>query len=283
VTARLAAIASLVAAGLALGVAPAAFAERLQQRPEEPRAAVPAQVATTQDGTADGAPAAPLPFGVGERLHYEVRFGTFKVGNADMDVVGIESIRGRDAYHTRFRVKGGTFFYKVNDVFESWMDTRTLASHRYISDQVEGGREREKRYEIFPDRRVYQETGKPEQPSVDLPLDDGSFLYFVRTVPLEVGKTYDFNRYFRPDRNPVRIRVLRKERVKVPAGTFDAIVIQPSIKTKGIFGEGGNAEVWLSDDDNRIIVQLKSQLSFGSLNLYLRSYTLASTGTAATR
>jgi Protein of unknown function (DUF3108) len=44
------------------------------------------------------------------------------------------------------------------------------------------------------------------------------------------------------------------------------------IKTKGIFSENGHAEIWLSDDDNRIMLQLKSKLSFGSLNLYLKSY-----------
>jgi uncharacterized protein DUF3108 len=63
--------------------------------------------------------------------------------------------------------------------------------------------------------------------------------------------------------------VERRERVKVPAGTFDAIVIQPVIKTKGVFSESGHAELWISDDDRRVILQMKSQLSFGSLDLYL--------------
>jgi hypothetical protein len=29
--------------------------------------------------------------------------------------------------------------------------------------------------------------------------------------------------------------------------------------------------VWLSDDADRVVLQMKSQLSFGSLNLFLRS------------
>jgi Protein of unknown function (DUF3108) len=73
--------------------------------------------------------------------------------------------------------------------------------------------------------------------------------------------------------------VLRKESVKVPAGRFDAIVIQPIIKSKGIFSENGRAEIWLSDDDRRMMLQLKSNLSFGTLNLYLKSHT-AGTATA---
>jgi hypothetical protein len=231
--------------------------------------------------TASGAERAKVPFGVGERADYDVKFGPLKVGSGSMQVSGIESVRGREAYRTSLKIKGGTFFYKVNDLFESWIDTRSLASLRFHQDQEEGGRDREKLFEIFPERQVYKENDKPEKPSVSQPLDDGSFLYFVRTVPLEVGQTYHFDRYFRPDRNPVTIKVLRKERIKVPAGEFDAVVVQPVIKTKGIFSENGEAQVWLTDDDRRIMLQMKSKLSFGSLNLYLRSYRPPSEGTGS--
>jgi hypothetical protein len=128
---------------------------------------------------------------------------------------------------------------------------------------------------------VFVEGGEPEAKSVRNPLDDGSFLYFLRTIPLVVGETYTFERYFRPDRNPVTIKVLRKERVQVPAGEFDAIVVQPVINTRGIFSENGHAEVWLSDDQNRIMLQMKSGLSFGSINLYLTSYRPAQAGSTA--
>jgi hypothetical protein len=221
--------------------------------------------------------AAPVPFELGESLTYDVRFGAIKVGTGRMRVLGREPVRGRDAWHVRFSVSGGTIFYRVNDVYESWMDVVTLNSLRYEQDLNQGSRDRERSFEIYPDRAVYRETTRngPERPSVSNPLDDGSFLFFIRTVPLEVGQSYTFNRYFRPDRNPVIIRVLRREKIRVPAGEFDAIVIQPVIKTSGIFSEGGQAEIWLSDDSRRMMLQMKSRLSFGSLNLYLRSYRLS--------
>ena len=218
---------------------------------------------------------AKVPFGPGERMEYDVKFGVLRVGNAHMEVVALDNLRGRPAWHTAFWVQGGNFMYRVNDVYESWMDAETLSSLRFVQMLEEGGKDTERRFEIYPERAIFIQTSKKppkEEPSVSQPLDDGSFLYFLRTIPLEVGKTYDFNRYFRPDRNPVRIKVLRKESVKVPAGTFNAIVVQPVIKTKGIFSENGHAEVWLSDDDRHIMLQLKSKLSFGSLNLYLKSY-----------
>jgi hypothetical protein len=230
---------------------------------------VPTMQAQTVSGTTTIAVS--RPFVPGERLSYDVHFGVIKVGRGSMEVRGIDTVRGRPAYHTTFRLSGGIPLFPVDDVFGSWFATDDLASLRFVQDQNEGTKERQHRYEIFPERRTYDDLTdeKPEQPSVADPLDDGSFVYFVRTIPLEVGRTYEFQRYFKPDRNPVTIRVVRRERVKVPAGTFDAVVIQPVIKTKGVFSEDGHAELWISDDERRVILQMKSRLSFGSLDLYL--------------
>lgn len=223
---------------------------------------------------------ASVPFGTGEKSLFEVKFGAIHVGNGSLEVLGVESVRGRNTWHTSFTVQGGTFFYRVNDIYESWIDTHTLNSLLFIRQIEEGSRERTQNFEIIPEKGVYIERTREADKTlrtVAQPLDEGAFLYFVRTVPLKVGETYDFNRYFIPDRNPVRVTVLRKERVTVPAGTFNAIVLKPVIKTKGIFSEKGQAEVWISDDSTRMLLQVKSKLSFGSLNLYLTSYTPAKT------
>lgn len=219
---------------------------------------------------ASGPPA--TPFAIGERLVYDVRFGLLKVGEGSMEVLDIVALRGRDAWHTRFRIRGGVPFYHVDDLLESWIDTTTFNSLRFVQDLDEGGKERERRYEIFPERAVFQENDKPEEASVSDPLDDGAFLFFVRTIPLVVGSTYEFNRYFRSDRNPVIVKVLGREKITVPAGTFNTIVIQPIIKSKGIFSESGQARIWLSDDSSRIMVQMKSKTRIGSLNLHLKSH-----------
>jgi Protein of unknown function (DUF3108) len=230
-------------------------------RPSTPPASAPAP-----------SPLAPSPFSVGEHLDYDVKFGIIHVGGGSMEVSDVQSLRGHDVWHTIFRFKGGTIFYHVNDVFESWFEQDTMASLRFAQHLEEGGKVRNRNYEIYPDRSVFQLNDKPEQPSVAEPLDDGSFLYFVRTLPLKVGDTYTFDRYFNPKSNPVVIKVLRRERISVPAGKFDAIVVRPTIKTSGIFSDKGEAQVWFSDDSARIVLQMKSKLSFGSLDLYLKSY-----------
>lgn len=234
-----------------------------------PDAREPASAARGQSPAA----APGIPFGLGERAEYEVRFGGVGMGRGHMEVIGAETVRGRETLHTRFHIRGGPFFFKVDDRLESWIDPRTMTSLRFRQELNEGSRERERTFEFFPDRAMYREVGKDaDQPSVPDPLDDASFLYFVRTVPLETGREYAFNRYFIPDRNPVRVKVLRRERVRVPAGDFDAVVLQPIITARGIFSESGRAEIWLSDDDRRIMLQMKSRFARVSLSLHLKSY-----------
>src|SRR5690349_26328 len=175
------------------------------------------------------------PFSVGEKLTYNAKVNFLHVGTGTMTVVGIDTVRGHTTYHTSFDVHGRMLFFSVNDHYESWFDTASMVSLRYRQDIDEGSYEAERTYEMFPDRKTFSENGKPEEPGVSMPLDDGSFIYFVRTLALDLGQSYEFDRYFKPDRNPVKLTVLRKERIRVPAGEFDAVVVRPGIKRKGIF------------------------------------------------
>ena len=217
--------------------------------------------------------ATPVPFAVGERLEYKVKLGIFNAGEGSLEVAAIDSIRGNPAYHAIMRIDGGVLFARVHDEFQTWFDTRTLTSHRFIQDQNEVGSERYRHYEMFPERGVWERRDDEEVGDMptSLPLDDISFIYFLRTLPLEVGDVYTFDRYFKETGNPVVIRVLRKEEKEVPAGIFKTIVVQPIIRTRGIFGEGGEAELYFSDDDRRALVYMKSNIPVlpGSLTLHL--------------
>jgi Protein of unknown function (DUF3108) len=217
--------------------------------------------------------AAPLPFAAGEMASYSLSFGALHVGNGSMTLTGADTVRGRPAWHAVFLINGGTLFFRVRDRIESWFDVRTLSSLRFSQSIHEAGYRAERLFEIYPERARYVQRGKEEKPSVSAPLDDASFLYFIRTLPLAtIGERHELPRYFQPQGNPVVVRVLRRERVTVPAGTFDAVVVQPQITTKGIFSETGHAEIWIADDPSHVILQMKSSLAFGSINLYLSRY-----------
>jgi hypothetical protein len=216
---------------------------------------------------------ASTPFAVGEELVYKATFGGIPAGSARMRVDGIEIIRGRPAYHVLFSIDGGVPFYRVHDRYESWIDVQTLASLRHRQDISEGRYKRNTTYEIFPERAAFQKDDEPMEASVANPLDDGSFIYAVRSARVKVGETRRDDRYFRPDRNPVVLTGLRQDTVTVNAGTFATTVVKPSIKANGLFSENGDAQIWFSDDAARYPVQVKTKFSKFSLTLSLQSVT----------
>lgn len=214
-----------------------------------------------------------VPFGPGEHMSYMVKLGIFEVGEGYMSVQGLDTIRGHPTYHLTMYIAGGVPFYSMEDKFESWLDARTLVSRRFRQDQQEGDWTRYRQFEFFPEEARFERADNDE--TGDLPnrepLDDISFVYFVRSLPLEVGETYTFNRYFKEDGNPVTIEVLRKDRIEVPAGKFETIVVKPIIKTDGLFSEGGRAEIHFTDDERRMLVYMKSRIPVvGNLTLHLK-------------
>lgn len=218
-----------------------------------------------------------VPFGPGEDLVYQVKLGIFSVGEGNLRVLPVDTVRGRRTYPLELRLNGSAFFgaAKVRDLFQSWMDVHTLSSLRFRKDQHELSYKSQKWYEIYPDRQEW-DRAEPEVeesgPTIsEQPLDEISFLFFIRTLDLEVGEEYTFDNYFKEDGNPLVLKVLRREVKEVPAGTFRTIVVQPIIQTDGLFSEGGEAEVYLTDDDERHIVHLRSNIPvMGSITLNLK-------------
>ncbi|CAN5771179.1 hypothetical protein BH23GEM9_BH23GEM9_22260 [soil metagenome] len=224
----------------------------------------------------DIADVAAVPFGPGERVTYRVTYGILgKRGEATSEVTGIQNVRGKPSYHLRFRLRGGVLGMNVNDLQESWLDVGQLYSHRFKQDLHQVRYERLRTLDFFPAERKWRRLEAPDSGSLatDLPLDDVSFLYWSRTLPMEVGRTYEFRRYYKDEGNPVIIRVIRRETITVPAGTFNTIVVKPLIRTSGLFGDGGEAEVYYTDDERRMIVMVKTKLSIANMTMQLESYT----------
>jgi hypothetical protein len=228
-----------------------------------------------QAGAPITAPIAAVPFSVGEELVFKAKFGVLPAGSAKMRVEGIDTIRGRPAYHVVFAIDGGVPLFRVHDRYESWIDRETLSSLRHRQQISEGRYHRNTTYEIFPDKAEFQKDSGALERSVSNPLDDGSFIYAIRAAGVRVGETRRDDRYFRPDRNPVVLTGLREDTVTVGAGTFPSTVIRPTIKANGIFSENGEAEVWFSSDERRLPVQLKTKFAKFSLTLSLESVTIA--------
>lgn len=257
------------AAVIALGSLVAPLGAQSQEEPPSP----------TGEWTAEMVPvdpfAAPAPFGPGEHLVYRVKVGIISAGYGFMSVLGTEDVRDNPSYRVEMGIKGGVLGLNVNDVYRSWFDVSTFQTWRYIRDLHEINYKSFRHYEMYPERMVWEREDIEESGPLlsALPLDEIAFIYFIRALPLEVGKTYTFSRYFKEDGNPVVIKVLRKDQREIDGVVYPTIVVKPLIQSSGLFSEGGDAEMHISDDHRRILVYLKSNIPKfpGSLTLELHS------------
>lgn len=231
--------------------------------------------AQSQPAAPSAGAVAAVPFGPGEKMTYRVTYGILgRRGTASTEVRGVENIRGNPSYHLSFQLKGGALGFSLDDRQESWLDVSRLFSHRFKQDLNQTTYERLRTLDFYPGERLWRRVEKVDSGALatDMPLDDVSFLYWSRTLPLELGRTYEFRRYYKEEGNPVILKVVRRETIKVPAGTFNTIVVQPIIKTSGLFGDGGKAEVYYTDDERRLIVLVKTRMSIGTMQMQLEKY-----------
>lgn len=240
-------------------------------------------VALALQASPAAAPPVSYPFAVGEKLSYSAKLGMLTLGSGTLEVASVDTVRGVESFRLRFRLKGKTMFYSLDDVLESWIGTADLNSRRFVQDFVENEKATKRHYEIFPDSGFYREHGKnaTRETPAD-PLDDAAFFYFVRVTPLEVGKKYSYDRYFRKDKNPVTIQVVKREKMELPDGSkVQCLVLHPTIDTKGLFSKRSETRIWLTDDARRLPVQIRTKFPFGTITLRLKDMVLPGTTESA--
>ena len=220
-------------------------------------------------------------FGVGEKLVYSVGYGMIKAGEASMEIKEITKIGENKCFHILSSAKSSKFFsvfFKVNDKIESFVDVYGLYPLRFEKHLMEG-KYRADAYVEFDQKRKLAISGKDTIPIPVYVQDALSVLYYARTQKLEVGKSISVENYADKKNYLLEIKVYRKETVKVPAGKFDCIVVEPFLKGSTVFKHEGKLLVWLTDDQKKMPVLMKSKASFlGSINVSLKEYCLGEVG-----
>jgi hypothetical protein len=221
-------------------------------------------------------------FGVGERLEFSVGYGVIKAGTAVLEIPEIAKLNGRKCYHIVSTARSNKFFsvfFKVDDKVESFMDVYGLYSLRY-DKHLREGKFRADVSMIFDQANnlaIYGE-GRDTFEVTEYVQDVLSAFYFVRTQELTVGRSIFVDNHTDRKNYPLEVKVLRKERIKVEAGEFDCLVVEPILQTPGIFEQKGSLTVWLTDDEVKMPVLMKSKVVIGSISSELINYRLGEVG-----
>ncbi|HEY9444444.1 MAG TPA: DUF3108 domain-containing protein [Gemmatimonadales bacterium] len=209
------------------------------------------------------APVAPYPFAVGETLSYDAKLGYFPIGSATASV-GRAREQGADAFVFAFAGAGGPPGVRVQYELTSWTRSTRFASLRFHRKMVQGNSVEEQRYQIVPDSSRYRlEGGGQDWMAPRDALDELAFMYYLRTAPLESGRSYTISRYFRSGYNPIQVRVVGRESVTLyDNSSVPCFVLEVTTR-------GTTMRVRLTDDARRLPVQVEVPMTFGTVSLDL--------------
>jgi hypothetical protein len=218
-----------------------------------------------------------VPFGEGELLTFAIQYGLIYAGDATLEVRNIAVLDSAKAYHIISTARTNSAFdivFKVRDRHDSFMDYDNLFSLRFEKHLREGRFKRDERV-VFDQKNhlaIYSDKKVPIPPNTQ---DFLSALYYARTLPLDVGMAVSMANHTGKKNYPIYVKVLRRERIKVQAGEFNCLVVEPVLQTASIFENKGKLTIWLTDDTVRMPVLLRSKVVVGAFEAVLKSYVIS--------
>jgi hypothetical protein len=216
------------------------------------------------------------PFYPGESMEYAVGYGRLPAGSLEIGIEELDTLDGRPAYHIVFQAASNqaiSYIYDINSREESWFDAREFYSLRYRRESTENDKTRTKEYVFDQQRQVRIEPDGDVSPASPRAVDQVAMFYYVRLLPLEPGAKFVLRNQADPDDNPLTVEVLKRERVKVPAGSFDTYVLDLDVKTDGgLFKKGGENRIWVTTDARHVPVKISSKVGIGSFEAELVDY-----------
>ncbi|HWI39869.1 MAG TPA: DUF3108 domain-containing protein [Verrucomicrobiae bacterium] len=223
-------------------------------------------------GLVAAGPAAAFP--AREKLLYDISWTGIKAGTAVQEVV-----REKGAIRissTARSVEWVSRFFNVDDRIESHLTAQgeTPLPLRFTMKISEGNTRRDREIVFDREKRSafwidHLNDNRQTVPVTPITYDTLSSFYFVRTQKLEPGTPVFVDILDNKKLWKTEVQVLRRERVKVPAGEFDTVVVKPLMKSEGIFNRKGEMYIWLTDDQRHVPVKMQSKVKIGSITAVL--------------
>jgi len=218
-------------------------------------------------------PAGIQAFHPGETLTYDVNWSNmFSAGTVTMTVERSTLPDEREVL--RFVVRGRSQglvdkVFPVNNAVQSVFDPLLMQSLSYSLRESFGKKKRLRVMEFDHAKKtaVFRlNENPPETLTVPEPVQDGlSLLYFLRTTEdLTIGRHMDIDVVDSGKNWTIEVSILAREKVTTAAGVFDTIKVKTAPKYKGVYVGKGEVFLWLTDDDRKIPVLMKSKLKVGS-------------------
>ncbi len=218
-------------------------------------------------------------FTSGEELKYIVHYGWMDAGEAILKVENSPySFNGRQAYHVVGTGKSlGAFnwVFKVDDRFETYIDKKGMFPYRFIRNCDEGGYKINQDYTFIPSKSAVKTEKGDTLQTPNFVQDMISAYYFARTLDYSKAKKGDIftvETIVDGEIYPLQIKYVGKETIKIRAGKFRCMKFIPVLQEGRIFEDADDLNVWITDDENKIPILVKSKIMVGSVKLEMTEW-----------
>lgn len=227
----------------------------------------------------------------GEKITFEISYNWLipwiDVGVASFEVK--EATIGKNTFYhiigTGRSYKSWDWFYEVRDIYQSWVDPVTLKPYYFKRDVNEDGFKIDIEYEFNrKDTLVYSQHRDSKKPLTYDTLKVTACTYDIISI-LYYARNIDYSKYSPGDKIPITImldgkltpiyfRYLENDKIRmkdlgrVKCKVFAAYTVEGTV-----FHEGENLKLWVTDDKNRIPIQIKTPILVGSIKAKLINYT----------
>ena len=217
-------------------------------------------------------------FNFGERLDYKVGYSFMTAGNGYFQVMPMPMTQGgRKCFDIRFRVyslESLRWIYQVDDAYRTVLDVEGLFPWMFQQRIREGNFKRDVSAKFDHIKKKAYEGDKTH----DIPQyahDIVSAFYYVRTQNLKAmknGTTFYLENYFKGKTHKLGVKIHKRETIKVEAGTFKTILIEPMVADGGLFKNEGHIYIWVTDDENKIPVKVSTKIVIGDVYAELTKF-----------
>lgn len=222
-------------------------------------------------------------FAVGEWFIFRIHYGLVNAGYTTLEVKEA-TINDKKVFHVigkGYTTGLSKFFFKVEDVYESYIDRETRNPYQFVRKIDEGGYTKNQHgffNQVENKISVKNYKGHTEQ-TFDIPKNTQDILssfYYLRNYPnidkLKTGEFVAIDMFFDDKTTKFRLKFIGRENIKTKFGDVATMVFRPFVQSGRIFKEEESLTIWISDDDNKIPLKIKANLAVGSIKADLEGF-----------
>lgn len=222
-------------------------------------------------------------FDTGEYFKFRIHYGIVNAGYATLEIKDA-TINNKKVFHAvgkGYTTGMSKFFFKVEDLYESYFDKQTGNPYRYVRKIDEGGysKNQEGFFNQTENRVLVKDYKRKTEKTIvitDNVQDIISSFYYLRNHPnidkLKPGEAITIDMFFDDEITKFKLKYIGRQDITTKFGTVSTMMFKPLVQTGRVFKEKESVTLWITDDDNKVPIRIKADLAVGSLKADLDEY-----------